>query len=91
MFVVRRSKAPRPSRGFYTPVDELRPEAATVIAPVDAPFEWRRGVWVMDLAAASARWGEEETAPTDAAAVQGARPAPGRASGPRTRPCDRVA
>ncbi len=59
IFEIKLSKAPQPSQGFHLLVDELQPEAATLIAPVDAPFEWRRGIWVMDLAAAMTRWGEE--------------------------------
>lgn len=59
VFEIKLSKAPQPSRGFRVLVGELQPEAATIIAPVDAPFEWRQGIWIMDLAAAIDRWGEE--------------------------------
>jgi hypothetical protein len=58
VFEIKLSKAPQPSRGFHTLVGELQPEAATILAPIDAPFEWRRGIWVMDLAAAITHWGE---------------------------------
>jgi predicted AAA+ superfamily ATPase len=58
IFEIKLSKAPQPSRGFHTLVAELQADAATVIAPVDTPYEWRRGIWVMDLAAAIDRWGE---------------------------------
>jgi uncharacterized protein len=46
LFEFKLSKAPKPSRGFHELVDALRPEAAVVIAPVDAPFEIRRGIQV---------------------------------------------
>ena len=59
VFEIKLSKAPQPSRGFHVLVGELQPEAATIIAPVDAPFEWRQGIWIMDLAAAIDQWGEE--------------------------------
>ena len=58
VFEIKLSKAPQPSRGFHELVGDLQPEAATVIAPVDAPYEQRRGVWVMGLGDALARWGE---------------------------------
>jgi predicted AAA+ superfamily ATPase len=46
IFEFKLSKAPRPSRGFYELADALQPEEALVIAPVDAPYEIRRGVFV---------------------------------------------
>ena len=49
LFEVTLSKAPRPSRGFFELAGQLRPEGAWVIAPVDEPFEWRKGVWVTPL------------------------------------------
>jgi len=52
-FEVKLSKAPRPSRGFFELVGDLQPEQAWVIAPVDEAFEWRKGVWVTNLAALS--------------------------------------
>lgn len=62
VFEIKLSKAPQASRGFHELVNDLRPEAATVIAPVGAPFEQRQGVWVMGLADALARWGERVAA-----------------------------
>jgi hypothetical protein len=58
LFEIKLSKAPQPSRGFYELIDDLRPESATVVAPVDGPYEQRRGVWAMGLSDALARWGE---------------------------------
>jgi hypothetical protein len=49
LFEIKLSKAPQPSRGFYELIDDLRPESATVVAPVDGPYEQRRGVWAMGL------------------------------------------
>ncbi|WP_020506127.1 DUF4143 domain-containing protein [Lamprocystis purpurea] len=58
LFEIKLSKAPQPSRGFYELIDDLHPESATVIAPVDGPYEQRRGVWAMGLNDALARWGD---------------------------------
>ena len=58
LFEITLSRSPRAARGFHELVDALQPEAATVIAPVDAPFEQRCGIWVMGLDAALDRWGE---------------------------------
>ena len=58
VFEIKLSKAPQPSRGFHVLVGKLQSEATTIIAPVDAPFEWRQGILIMDLTAAMARWGE---------------------------------
>ncbi len=58
LFEIKLSKAPRPARGFHELVEDLHPEAATVIAPVDAPYEQRRGIWVMGLADALGHWAE---------------------------------
>jgi len=49
IFEFKLSKAPRPSRGFYELTEALQPETALVIAPVDAPYEIRRGVFVTSL------------------------------------------
>ncbi|ABW66454.1 ATP-binding protein [Desulfosudis oleivorans] len=46
VFECKLSKAPQPSRGFYELVDGLRPETACVVAPVDEPFEIKKGIWV---------------------------------------------
>jgi predicted AAA+ superfamily ATPase len=40
------SKAPKPSRGFHELVDDLKPDSAWLIAPVDEPYEIRKGVFV---------------------------------------------
>jgi predicted AAA+ superfamily ATPase len=52
VFEVKLSKAPKPSRGFFQLVEDIQPEKARIIAPVDEPFEWRKGVWVTDLRSA---------------------------------------
>jgi hypothetical protein len=46
LFECKLSKAPKPSRGFHELVDCMHPESAWVIAPVDAPYEIRKGVFV---------------------------------------------
>lgn len=49
LFECKLSKAPKPSRGFYELVDDIRPEASWVIAPVDEPYAVREGVVVCSL------------------------------------------
>ena len=51
VFECKLSKAPKPSRGFFELVDDLQPESAWVIAPVDEPYEYQRGIEVANLAA----------------------------------------
>jgi uncharacterized protein len=46
LFECKLSKAPKPSRGFHELVNNLQPESARVIAPVDEPFEIKKGIWV---------------------------------------------
>lgn len=46
VFECKLSKAPKPSRGFHELVDRLQPESARVIAPVDEPFEIKKGIVV---------------------------------------------
>ena len=46
LFECKLSKAPKPSRGFYELVENLQPETAWVIAPVEKPYEVKKGVIV---------------------------------------------
>lgn len=46
LFECKLSKAPKPSRGFHELVDSIQPESAWVIAPVDEPFEIKKGIVV---------------------------------------------
>ena len=46
LFECKLSKAPRPSRGFYELVRSLQPDTATVVAPVDEPYEIKKGIMV---------------------------------------------
>ncbi|MFM7312318.1 MAG: ATP-binding protein [Cyanobium sp.] len=46
VYEIKLSKAPRLSRGFHELVETLQPERAELIAPVDASFELRPGLWV---------------------------------------------
>ena len=43
------SKAPKPSRGFYELVNDIRPEQAWIVAPVDEPYEIKKGIMVSPL------------------------------------------
>ncbi len=49
VFECKLSKAPKPSRGFYELINAVQPESAWVIAPVDEPYEIRKGVTVCPL------------------------------------------
>ena len=46
VYEIKLSKAPRLSRGFHELVLQLQPERAELIAPVEASFEIRPGIWV---------------------------------------------
>ncbi|MCF8130202.1 MAG: ATP-binding protein [Deltaproteobacteria bacterium] len=46
LFECKLSKAPKPSRGFHELVDSMQPESAWVMAPVDEPFEIKKGIFV---------------------------------------------
>lgn len=46
LFECKLSKAPKPSRGFHELVGAIQPESAWVIAPVDEPFEIKKGIVV---------------------------------------------
>ena len=49
LFECKLSKAPKPSRGFYTMVADLNPTTASVIAPVDEAYEIKPGIRVCPL------------------------------------------
>jgi len=46
LFECKLSKAPKPSRGFYELVDAINPKSAWVVAPVDEPYEIKKGIYV---------------------------------------------
>lgn len=46
VFECKLSKAPKPSRGFYELLDVINPDGAWVVAPVDEPYEVKKGIWV---------------------------------------------
>ncbi len=46
IFECKLSKAPKPSRGFYELFDSVNPETGWVIAPVDEPYEIKKGIYV---------------------------------------------
>jgi len=58
VYEIKLSKAPKLSRGFHELVQQLQPERAELIAPVDVNFEIRPGIWVRSPLEAS------QTAPT---------------------------
>nr|MBF0221856.1 ATP-binding protein [Desulfobulbaceae bacterium] len=46
LFECKLSKAPKPSRGFYELTDSIQPDSAWVVAPVDEPYEIKKGIFV---------------------------------------------
>ncbi len=48
-FEFKLSKAPKPSRGFYQLVDDMQPDSAWVVAPVDDVYEIRHDIHVCPL------------------------------------------
>lgn len=46
------STAPKPSRGFHELMADLKPEAATIVAPVSSSYELQEGVFAKPLAEA---------------------------------------
>ena len=51
VFECKLSKAPKPSRGFFELIDDLQPESAWIVAPVDETYEYREGIKVANLTA----------------------------------------
>lgn len=52
VFEFKMSKAPKPSRGFHTLLETLKPEGAWLVAPVDEPFAYNDRVTVAPVWAA---------------------------------------
>jgi len=48
-FEFKLSKAPKPSKGLYQLVDDMQPDSAWVVAPVDDIYEIRHDVQVCPL------------------------------------------
>ncbi len=46
LFECKLSKAPKPSRGFYELLDSMNPRSSWIIAPVDEPYEIKKGIFV---------------------------------------------
>lgn len=46
LFECKLSKAPKPSRGFYELVQDLKPDSAWVVAPIEEPYEIKKGIMV---------------------------------------------
>ena len=46
LFECKLSKAPKPSRGFYELINDIQPDQAWVVAPVDEPYEIKKGIMV---------------------------------------------
>ncbi|MBU1585499.1 MAG: ATP-binding protein [Proteobacteria bacterium] len=46
LFECKLSKAPKPCRGFYELIDSIKPKSVWVIAPVDEPYEIKKGIYV---------------------------------------------
>ena len=48
VFECKASKAPKPSRGFFDLITNLKPEKAWIVAPVDDEYEYRQNVMVVN-------------------------------------------
>ncbi len=46
LFEFKLSKAPKLSRGFYELIESMNPKSAWIIAPVEEPYEIKKGVYV---------------------------------------------
>jgi hypothetical protein len=46
VYEIKLSKAPKLSRGFHELVQQLQPERAELIAPVDGSYAVKPGIWV---------------------------------------------
>lgn len=46
LFECKLSKAPKLSRGFYELIESMNPKSAWIIAPVEEPYEIKKGVYV---------------------------------------------
>jgi len=46
IFECKLSKVPKPSRGFNELINLIQPDSASIIAPVDEPFEIKKGIFV---------------------------------------------
>jgi uncharacterized protein len=49
VFEFKLSKSPKPSRGFYEIIREIKPTKAWIVAPVDEPYPYKEGVMVTPL------------------------------------------
>jgi len=49
VFEFKASKAPKPRRGFWSLLETLSPEMASIVSPVDRPYTYRQGVRVENL------------------------------------------
>ena len=46
---IKASNTPKVSRGFWTSIEEIKPDAAYVIAPVDEEYSFAEGIKVVSL------------------------------------------
>ncbi len=49
LFEFKTSKEPKLSRGFYEFFNTLNPLSAEIIAPVDEPYQIKKGIWVRNV------------------------------------------
>lgn len=49
VFEFKMSKAPKPSKGFFSLMEDIRPDKTWIVAPVDEGYEYKKGIWVENL------------------------------------------
>lgn len=49
VFEFKFSKAPKPSKGFFEIIKDIHPINATIIAPVDDEYEYKKDIWISNL------------------------------------------
>ena len=49
VFEFKFSKAPKPSRGFFEIIKDIKPDDTTIIAPVDDKYEYKKDIWISNI------------------------------------------
>lgn len=49
VFEFKFSKTPKASKGFYEIMKDINPDDATIVAPVDDKYEYKRDIWISNL------------------------------------------
>jgi predicted AAA+ superfamily ATPase len=49
VFEFKFSKAPKPSRGFFEIIKDIKPDDTAIIAPVDDKYEYKKDIWISNI------------------------------------------